>query len=247
MNEENQLTEQVKLNQKLNQAIDHFYELRLKTRVTTSFNYRDSVENLEQNYKALCEFDKQTNLFANCKTNRYIELVTQETNNSIQLYNSLNEIDGGDIIDSSEFQIAFIRGKLANISRDLSKRWDQSLYSMLKNDSKEVRHFCDLVKKIPTQIIDYKAPDDAVRGHFLDTDFFTGKPTIDYKLKYIFDLKLIHSEVLRSYVESDIFEISVLCNTLIDYSYRKGAGFSNQQLLKLEKRVLDTIEFLFEL
>jgi len=103
---------------------------------------------------------------------------TQETNNSVQLYNSLNNFDEGDYIDPQELQQSYIVKKLNEISTDLGDRWQGALFSLNPHNPDASRHFCTSVREIFTQVIDIKAPDYSVTSYFPNCELYQGKPNI---------------------------------------------------------------------
>ena len=240
-------SEQERKRQRLNQAIRQFNSSRITTRVTTTIYYRESVERLERKYNNLDEFNNQNIHFAGNKTNLYEDFPTQETNNSIQLYNSLNGVDDGDFIDPSELQKTHLEEKLDVISLDLSQRWKGALFSLSPNNPDAGRHFCTSVREIFIQILDKKAPDSEVLNYFSNCELYNGQPNRRFKVKYILTQKSIHSDSFEDFVDSDIDEILTLFRTLNDGTHGSAGRFTTQQLLKLKKRVEDSIEFITEL
>lgn len=240
-------SEQERKRQKLNQAIRQFNNSKITMHVSTTVYHRESVERLERRYKELDEFNNKNFNYAGIKTNLYEDFPTQETNNSIQLYNSLYGIDDGDYIDPSELQKTYLEKKLDSISIDLSKRWKGALYSLSPQNPDAGRHFCTSVREIFTQILDNKAPDSDVLGYFPNCELHDGQPNRRFKVKYILTQKSIYSDSFENFVDSDIDEILSLFRTLNDGTHGSVGRFTTQQLLKLKKRVEDSIEFITEL
>jgi predicted RNase H-like nuclease (RuvC/YqgF family) len=110
-------SEQERRRQKLNQAIRSFNNSRLTTRTTTTVYYRESVQKLERSYSELDDFNNQNIQNVESNSSIYGDYPTQETNNSVQLYNSLNGVDHGDFIDPSELQKTYIEEKLEKMER----------------------------------------------------------------------------------------------------------------------------------
>jgi hypothetical protein len=240
-------SEQERKRQKLNQAIRSFNNSRLTTRVTTTVYYRESVQRLERSYTELDDFNNQNIQNAERNTAIYGDYPTQETNNSVQLYNSLNGVDDGDFIDPSELQKTYLEEKLDMVSTDLSARWKGALFSLNPLNPDAGRHFCTSVREIFTQVLDVKAPDSSVMSYFPNCELHQGKPNRRFKIKYILNQKSIHSETLENFVDSDIDELLSLFRTLNDGTHGSAGKFTIQQLLKLKKRVEDSIQFVTEL
>ena len=239
--------EQERKRQKLNQAIRSFNNSRITTRTTTTVYYRESVERLENRYNELDDFNNRNSQQTERNSSLYEDYPTQETNNSIQLYNSLNGVDDGDFIDPQELQKTYLEEKLDLVSTDLGKRWKGALFSLNPLNPDASRHFCTSVREIFTQILDVKAPDSNVLTIFPDCDLHQGKPNRRFKIKYILTQKSIHSESFENFVDSDIDELLSLFRTLNDGTHGSAGKFTISQLSKLKKRVEDSIQFVTEL
>lgn len=240
-------SEQERRRQKLNQAIRSFNNSRLTTRTTTTVYYRESVQRLERSYTELDDFNNQNIQNVERNSSIYGDYPTQETNNSVQLYNSLNGVDDGDFIDPSELQKTYIEEKLDIVSADLGKRWRGALFSLNPLNPDAGRHFCTSIREIFNEVLDVKAPDSYVMSYFPNCELHQGKPNRRFKIKYILTQKSIHSETLENFVDSDIDELLSLFRTLNDGTHGSAGKFTIQQLLKLKKRVEDSIQFVTEL
>lgn len=239
--------EQERKRQKLNQAIRSFNNSRTSTRVTSTVYYRESVERLEKRYVELDDFNNEIHQQSEKNAALYEDYPTQETNNSIQLYNSLNGIDDGEYIDPQELQKTYLEDKLDLVSVDLGKRWKGALFSLNPINPDAGRHFCTSVREIFTQILDVKAPDSIVLSFFPDCELYQGRPNRRFKIKYILIQKSIHSQSFENFVESDIDELLSLFRSLNDGTHGSAGKYTIQQLLKLKKRVEDAIQFVTEL
>jgi hypothetical protein len=239
--------EQERKRQKLNQAIRNFNNTRLSTRVTTTVYYRESVQTLERRYTELDNYNNNDQQWDNRKASIYGDYPTQETNNSIQLYNSLIGGDDGDFIDPKELQKSYLEDKLDSISADLGKRWQGALFSLNPLNPDDGRHFCTSVREIFIQVLDIKAPDNNVLSFFPGCDLHNGKPNRRFKIKYILTQRSLFSDSLENFVDSDIDDLLSLFQTLNDGTHGNAGKFSVQQLLKIKKRVEDSIQFISEL
>jgi hypothetical protein len=239
--------EQERKRQRLNQAIRSFNNSRITTRQTTTVYYRESVERLERRYVELDDFNNENYQRTERNSALYGDYPTQETNNSIQLYNSLNGVDDGDFIDPQELQKTYLEDKLDLVSLDLGKRWKGALFSLNPLNPDAGRHFCTSVREIFTQILDVKAPDSNVLSYFSDCELYLGKPNRRFKIKYILTQKSIHSQSFENFVDSDIDELLSLFRSLNDGTHGSAGKYTIQQLLKLKKRVEDSIQFVTEL
>jgi Predicted helicase len=239
--------EQERRRQKLNQAIRTFNNTKYTVRTTTTITHRESVERLQRSYTDLDRFNQDNSYYADVNPKLFEDYPTQETDNSIQLYNSLSGNDTGDYIDPQELQQSYVIQKLDIISTDLSNRWKGALFSLNPNNPDASRHFCTSVREVFTQVIDLKAPDYSVVNYFSDCEMYQGKPNRRFKIKYILSQKSIESEQLEKFVDSDIEDLLSLFRTLNDGTHGSAGKFTIQQLLKLKKRVEDSINFIADL
>ena len=197
--------------------------------------------------KSWNKFNQNYSYYTEVNPKLFEDYPTQEINNSVQLYNSLNGVDEGDYINPQELQQSYIIQKLNEISSDLKNRWQGALFSLSPNNPDASRHFCTSVREIFTQVIDIKAPDYLVTSYFPDCELHQNKPNRRFKIRYILSQKIIDSEQLEQFVESDINDILLLFQTLNDGTHGSAGKFTIQQLLKLKKRVEDSISFITDL
>lgn len=239
--------EQERKRQKLNQSIRTFNNFRYTIKTTTTISYRESVERLQRSYINLDDFNQNNSYYTEINSDLFEDYPTQETNNSIQLYNSLNGVDIGEYIDPQGLQQSYIIQKLNEISSDLKNRWQGALFALNPNNPDASRHFCTSVREIFIQMIDIKAPDHSVANCFPNCEFHQGKPNRRFKIKYILHQKTIKSEQLEEFVESDIDDLLSIFQTLNDGTHGSAGKFTTQQLLKLKKRAEDSIQFISDL
>jgi len=239
--------EQETRRQKLNREIRAFNNAKYTVRTTTTITYRESVERLQRSYFDLGQYNQSNDYYEGVHNKLFEDYPTQETENSTQLYNSLNGDETGDYIDPQELQQSYVIKNLDMISTDLGNRWKGALFSLNPNNPDACRHFCTSVREVFTQVLDIKAPDNSVMSYFSDCELYQDKPNRRYKIKYILSQKLIESEQLESFVDSDINDLLSLFKTLNDGTHGSAGRFTIQQLLKLKKRVEDSISFITNL
>lgn len=233
--------------QQLNQAIQKFNNSLSSAATTSTVYYRESVSRLENDYNYLESRTDDYSKYSEHQEDLIKNYPTQEANNSVQLFNSLNGIDDGEYIDPNELQKTYIEEKLNGLSRDMSNRWRGALYSLNPNNPDAGRHFCTSVREVYTQILEIKAPDEKVLSAFPDCELHLGKPNRRFKIKYILTQKSLHSESFENFVDSDIDELMSIFRTLNDGTHGSAGRFSIHQLSKLKKRVEDSIQFIVEL
>ena len=235
--------EQERKRLKLNQAIRSFNS----SRTTQTIVYRQSVVRLERSYQVLEDFNQRNSDIGESGSKFFEDYPTQETKNSIELYNSISGIDEGEYIDPDNLQQTYLGNKLNQLSSDLGKRWKGALFSLNPINPDACRHFCTSVREVFIQILDIKAPDTAVLNLYPDCELYKGRPTRRFKVKYLLSQKTIEAEELENFVEDDIDDILNLFRTLNDGTHGSAGKMTIQQLVKLKKRVEDSIDFISEL
>lgn len=228
--------------QKLNNAVSSFNNT--KRFVSTSPIHTSYVERLERSY---------TNLDNNNLTNQrdseiFVDYPLQETQNSIDLYNSFNEGYQDESKNSVDtLQDSYILEELATISQDLGYRWKGALFSLNPSNPDASRHFCTSVREIFTLLLDIKAPDKMVLESFPNCELHHNSPTRRTKIIYILTERSINSEELISFLDADVDEILSLFRTLNDGTHGGSGKFSTTQLGLLKRRIEDALAYIIEL
>lgn len=203
---------------------------------------RESTQVLESRYQKLSVYTENNEL--NNNSSLLLDHPVQETNNSIQLYNSISGNDLGDFIQPSELQWSPVEDSLYSISAELGKRWGGALYSLNPQNPDAARHFCTSVREIFIQLIELKAPDENVFGLIPNCGLHNGKPNRRSKIQYLLTLKSIESSTLCDFVEADIDDLLEFFKTLNDGTHGGAGKYDVQQLLKIKKRAEDSIIFI---
>lgn len=227
--------------QNLQRAIQSFNQSQTFVTRTTSVIYKQSVQNLEQNYEVLDSYNQVNNLENN---SLLIDYPTQETSNSIQLFNSLAGVDQGSYINPDELQLTVVEEQLYSLSSELGKRWQGAIYSLNPNNPDAARHFCTSIREIFIELFNIKAPDEHVLRVFPNCTLHEGKPARKEKIKYILSAQAATSQQLVSFVDADVSDLLTLFRTLNDGTHGSAGTFTVQQLLKLKKRAEDSIIFI---
>jgi len=228
--------------QRLNQAIASFNSTKNVPKASSI--YTNSVERLERSYTDL-DVNNQTNQI---DSNIFVDYPIQETQNSLELYNSLNEYYQENFDGTVEnLQDSYICEELSTISQDLGYRWRGALYSLNPINPDASRHFCTSVREIFTLILDIKAPDEIVFKTFPNCDLYNSSPTRRTKIKYILTQRSIYSEELINFVDADVDEILSLFRTLNDGTHGDSGKFNTSQLNLLKRRTEDALAYIIEL
>lgn len=228
--------------QKLNSTISSFNNNRRF--FNTSPVYTSYVERLERSYATL-DSNNQT---SQRDTDIFVDYPLQETQNSLELYNSLNEVYQEDSEGSVyTLQDSYILEELSSISQDLGNRWKGALFSLNPINPDASRHFCTSVREIFTLLLDIKAPDKMVLDNFPNCDLYQNSPTRRTKIKYILIKRSINSEELINFLDADVDEILSLFRTLNDGTHGNSGKFNTTQLGLLKRRAEDALAYIIEL
>lgn len=235
-------TDQSTKRQKLNQAISSFNNIKRSS--TISASYTSNVERLEKSYDNLNYYNESNQR----NSNIFVYYPLQETQNSLELYNALNNPYYTETKTSEDnLQDSYILEELNNISVDLGYRWKGALFSLNPSNPDASRHFCTSVREIFTLLLDIKAPDLAVLNKFPNCELYNNSPTRRTKIKYVLTEKSIHSDELISFLDADMDEILSLFRTLNDGTHGNSGKFSTTQLSLLKQRTEDALAYMIEL
>ena len=221
--------------QKFNQSQNSF------TTSKTSTVYTQSVVKLENSYEILDSYNQVNNIEDN---SLLVDCPTQETSNSVQLYNSITGVDQGDILDPNDLKRTIVEDKLYKISTELGKRWKGAIYSLSPGNPDAARHFCTSVREVFIQLFEIKAPDIEVLNFNPNCELYNGKPSRKEKIKYILTSQSNSNEHLVSFIDADVDDLLTLFRTLNNGTHGSVGTFTVQQLLKLKKRAEDSIVFI---
>jgi len=178
--------------------------------------------------------------------NEFLDLSEREAANNASVMNAIlsedmPEADDSDLNQSDESVLAF----LSSISKDLLDRWRGALYSLNPNNPDAARHFCTSAREVITQILETKAPDEAVQSALPDCDLTqNGKPTRRSKVRYFLKLKGFSDETLEEFIETDLNNVVELFHVFNHGTHGPAGKFSFVQLQAIKKRVEDGLGFL---
>jgi hypothetical protein len=227
--------------QNLAKAIQKFNQPNIVTYTTKTTIYRTSVQTVENRYYVLENHNRQNNIES---SEILVDYPTQETNNSVQLFNSITDKDQGDYINPDTLQLTEIEEKLYGVSSELGKRWAGAIYSLNPDNPDASRHFCTSVREIFMQLLNLKAPDDKVLLRFPNCTLYEGRPSRREKIKYLLSAKSITNQPMIEFIEADVEELLTFFRNLNDGTHGRAGTFNVQQLLKIKKRAEDSILFI---
>ena len=227
----------------LNTSIQKFNQSRFITspqNVSTTLRY--TTETLEKSYQDLSNYT-ETNLLDN-SSSILLDHPIQETENSLQLYNSLSGVDQGEYIPPTELQRSPVEDSLYSLSDELGKRWAGALYSLNPQNPDAARHFCTSVREIFIKLIDLKAPDNNVLTAIPNCELHNGRPNRRSKIHYLLKIQSLELNQLENFIDADVSDLLAFFKTLNDGTHGGAGKFNVQQLLKIKKRAEDSIIFI---
>ena len=226
----------------LSRAIQKFNQTKSSVSYSVQYSIQSSSEVLENRYKILDQY-AQSNLLDN-NSPLLNDYPTQETSNSIQLYNSFAGIDNGDYLEPSTLQRTVVENQLYNVSDELGKRWEGAIFSLNPQNPDASRHFCTSVREVFVKLIDIKAPDAEVLQYNPNCLMHEGRPNRRAKINYMLSKQSLSFDSMQNFVETDIDDILSMFRTLNDGTHGSAGTLGVQQLLKLKKRAEDCIIFI---
>lgn len=255
-------------NQKLDQAVNRYNQevrshnarvradrQRLKNEITrlgrqpttTRYvTYRVSVAAVQTAYERL-ERSADAGSF-DPSYDEFLDLSEREAANSAGMMNALlsDENAASDVVPNAlESPVTPI---LREISGDLGERWRGALYSLSPDNPDAARHFCTSAREVIVQILEARAPDDAVVALMPDCDRTPqGTPTRRARIRYFLHLKGMDDDDLEEFVESDMNNVVELFRVFNDGTHGSAGTFDLAQLQAIRRRVEDGIMFLSRL
>ncbi len=209
------------------------YQTELRTSVKLLNNSYENLETSINNSRII--YDRRL----------LLDLSEQETINSASLYNSLVGNDEDDGQREDDLQKTIIEQQLYQTSQDLDSRWRGALFSLNPNNPDAARHFCTSVREILVKILDIKAPDNDVLQIYPNCSLNEfGKPSRKSKITYLLSRRNLSLTSLENFIENDIDDILKLFRVLNEGTHGHAGKFEIAQLLKLKKRVEDSIMYL---
>lgn len=215
---------------------------RVEVNQTFYQSLHTTTKDLSNSYNRL-ESEYSSNNYNN-QQHFLLDLPNQETTNSVQLFNSLtgNDVDDGQM--DSLLTKSPIEEMLYEVNEDLGRRWAGALYSLTPSNPDAARHFCTSSREILVKLLDHYAPDDQLIVWHSCEYTESGEPTRRSKIRYLLDLKSITSSTMEDFVEKDIADVIQLFRALNDGTHGHAGSYEINQLLKLKKRVEDSLMFI---
>ena len=215
---------------------------RINSRTSIHSGYSISVKTLQEHYETVDKIYFE-GVSITPEQNRILDLIDNEQANSLI---TKGVIEDG-VIPEDDTENTDIGNKLALISSDLNDRWLGAVYALNPSNPDATRHFCTSTREIFTELLEIKAPDEAVfkyNSNCQKTD--RGNATRREKIKYMMRNINMDDSVV-SYVEEDIKNIVELNQLLSGGTHGPAGKYSFKQLMQVKKRVEQGLVFLCEI
>lgn len=210
--------------------------------VRYSTEYRQSVSVLNTSYERLkSHITPQQDSY---DRRLLLDLPEQENTNSLMLYNSLAGYDEGDGQTEYDLKRTAIEELLYEASPEYCNRWKGAIFALNPGNPDAARHFCTSAREICIGILDIHAPDHEVRAFAGCELSQEGRPTRRSKINYLLDRKSIREQPFETFVDEDLKNVLQLFPELNSGTHGNAGKFGIPQLLKLKKRVEDSIVFI---
>ncbi len=235
---------QVRTNrQKLINAINTFNRTQRATAtVRYSVEYRQSVHIMNSSYERL--ESRITQCQDGYDRRLLLDLPEQENTNSLMLFNSLTGNDEDDGQTEQDLGRTAIEDMLHQANPEYRNRWMGAIFALNPSNPDATRHFCISSREICAGMLDRYAPDLEVLS--FDSNDLTpdGKPTRRSKIRFLLHRKSISDSAFQNFVEEDMKSVLQLFHELNSGAHGPTGKFGIPQLLKLKKRVEDSIVFI---
>lgn len=218
---------------------------RLQSQRNNSYStFRVSVSRLQAVYTRLEESAARRVLSP--ADNYFLDLAEQEAANSVSVVNALLAPEESQSV--SPIRETAITDEVAVISQDLDTRWRGALFALNPENPDAARHFCTSSREIFTQILEIKAPDDAVFAMLPDTQRTErGSATRRSKISFLAMQQGVQVAELADFASEDIANIVELFDVLNTGTHGRAGRYDMATLEAIKRRVEDGLMFLARL
>jgi hypothetical protein len=212
-------------------------------RTTTRYvTYRTSVQTLQRSFTRIEEASEQETWTA---SDDLFEMAEGETANSVAVLNALLDdptARAGD--DEARLRDTVITHELNDISADLDARWRGALFALSPVNPDAARQFCTSAREIFVNLLDLKAPNDAVRAAKPNMKLINGQVPRREKIYYCLAQSGQQDETLVDFVEDDINNVMNLFGEFNPATHGEAGKYDFVQLSAIKMRVEGAIQFL---
>jgi len=224
-------------------SLGYFNSSRSFISINTSAEMRTTTSALATHYTDLDRFSQMNGL----TDPLFTDLPAQETDNGLQLYNSLAGVNSGDYLNPGSLRLSLIEQILQPLSSELAQRWRGALFSLNPSNPDAARHFCTSVREVFIQIINLNAPDDRVKVMNPNCELHNGRPVRKERINYLLRRRDMLNGSLSNFIDADVANVLTLFDDLNTGTHGLSGRYDIQQLLKIKKRAEDSITFLLAL
>lgn len=176
-----------------------------------------------------------------------LDLSERENANSLDVMNALMNEQGaqpaGD--DLARLKDTRITGELVTLSQDLDSRWRGALFALDPRNPDASRHFCTSSREIFTEILEKRAPDDAVLQTFPEcAKTPDGRPTRRARIQFALYQKGMLTAQLEQFIDDDVENIVELFKVFNSGTHGEAASIAFPSLVAIKTRVEDGIVYL---
>lgn len=218
---------------------------RLRSSASTKHTqFRASVSSLHESYTRL-ESSAATRALTSTE-NFFLDLSERETANSLGVLNAL-EAEAADS-ETPDLQKTAITDEVAIISEELDDRWRGALFALNPGNPEAARHFCTSAREIFVEILELRAPDDAVFAAIPDCPRTErGNATRRSKMKFLYSRKGVALAELAEFASDDVGNVLELFDLLNSATHGAVRRFDLTALAAIKRRVEDGLLFLSRL
>lgn len=231
--------------QRLRNEVAHFQSQANTQHVT----FRESVVRVSNSYERLDQRSTLTTLSP--QENYFVDLSEREAANTVSLFNTLEadqfEVQPDDD-EADDLQKTTISGEIAVVSEELDSRWKGALFALHPRNPEAARHFCTSAREIFTEVLELKAPDDAVFAAMPNcTKTPRGNATRRSKIAYLLSVKGIENPELVEFAGEDVDNVIELFEVLNGATHGASGRLDIPTLRQVKKRVEDGLFFVCRL
>lgn len=176
----------------------------------------------------------------------FLDLSEKENANSLEASNVLESDEASaPVIDPSELVESEITDELSSISIELDNRWRGALFSLNPSNPDAARHFCTSAREVFVQILETRAPDDAVLAQDPECEKTDRNlPTRKSKIKYTLVNAGILNDAAVDFVDEDVRNVLQLFRIFNDGTHGSSGRYNLNKLLTIKNRVESGILYL---
>lgn len=210
--------------------------------------FRESVVRVSTSYERLDQSSALTSLSP--QENYFVDLSEREAANTVGLFNALASDQSGtqSSDEAQDLQQTSIVDEIAVVSEELDSRWRGALFALHPRNPEAARHFCTSVREIFTEVLELKAPDDAVFAAMpACAKTQRGNATRRSKISYLLSLKGIQNAELADFASDDVDNVIELFDVLNGATHGLSGRLDVPTLRQVKKRVEDGLFFICRL